>query len=1097
MRSQPSGDQREVLDLPAAASGTVIGASGTGKTSVLVERVGRMLEAGAVEPGEIVVLTPTRTSATRLRDELGVRVEVATPGPLARSVGSLAFQIVRGDAVRRGEAPPQLLTGADQDRIIAEILAGDESDEEQGRARWPSHLGPLVRRSAGFRSELRAFLSELTEMGVEPTELAGLGDETWAAVAEFVRDYRNVLVGMREAHRDSSELYGEAAAALGDDGHGPLGEVDRLRVVMIDDAQELTRGGIALVEALRARGVAVLAFGDPDIGSGAFRGVTPELFAQLAGVLGGVHVLGEDHRGHPAISRLARVVTQQIGAAGRVDHRRPPGQEVEESGAVGRLIAGSPHEEIDRIAWALRSWHLDEEVPWQNMAVIAHDTRQIMVLEAELAAREVPTRAAGVQKPLGEERAVRELVEIVRLGLQHASERDPEALVTALRSPYGGFDGVALRRLRARLRHRELADGGTRSAKQLLTEALNEPDLFDAIDTSEARAAKRFGAALRRLAELGDAGATIHELLWEAWSSARTLDGRTLSRAWQELATSSRPLAAETGRALDGLVALFAAAKRFVERSPGEGPTPFIHGILDSDVPEDSLNAPERPGTVTLLTPASALGREFDAVVVAGLQDGVWPNVRLRGGMLDAWRLADAVGASRAGGAESEPPSSLDRRKSALHDELRLFVRAIARARSRVLLTAVSDDDQSPSPLLDLVPEPPSQETGQPGGEAGLEHPLTLRGLVAGHRRALTSTTTGAAGRRHAAEQLAVLAREGVAGADPADWYGAAEPTTVEPLIDAHERPVRVSPSMMQTFEDCGLDWAIRMLGGDTSKSASTGIGTILHAALEASPGGDIDEMRRVVDERWGELEFEAGWLEKQSRDRVELSLQNLHRYASATTSDGGRVLQVEAPFEVVIPFDPDAVAADGAEHTVIGVPDGERRPDDVGPLALIRGVIDRVEAYPSGHGDHGGARGRAWEPIAPRDPAASEQVVIADLKTGTFEDRLGDSKVTDDAQLAAYQLAVEAGLIPDASPAALAGARLVVVSKATGKAAYRVAHQRAHGPEERAAFLQRVVDAARGMSAAGFTASVDAHCQGSHRPTLCRSHTVKAVSAS
>lgn len=152
MRSQPSGDQREVLDLPAAASGTVIGASGTGKTSVLVERVGRMLEAGAVEPGEIVVLTPTRTSATRLRDELGVRVEVATPGPLARSVGSLAFQIVRGDAVRRGEAPPQLLTGADQDRIIAEILAGDESDEEQGRARWPSHLGPLVRRSAGFRS---------------------------------------------------------------------------------------------------------------------------------------------------------------------------------------------------------------------------------------------------------------------------------------------------------------------------------------------------------------------------------------------------------------------------------------------------------------------------------------------------------------------------------------------------------------------------------------------------------------------------------------------------------------------------------------------------------------------------------------------------------------------------------------------------------------------------------------------------------------------------------------------------------------------------------------------------------------------------------
>src|SRR5690606_36509735 len=125
------------------------------------------------------------------------RVSVATPGPLARSIGSLAFQIVRAETVRRGEDPPQLLTGADQDRIIAEILEGDEQDERDGSSRWPAHLGPIVRRSAGFRSELRAFLSELTELGVTPRELEALGDETWTAVAGFVRDYRNVIAGMR------------------------------------------------------------------------------------------------------------------------------------------------------------------------------------------------------------------------------------------------------------------------------------------------------------------------------------------------------------------------------------------------------------------------------------------------------------------------------------------------------------------------------------------------------------------------------------------------------------------------------------------------------------------------------------------------------------------------------------------------------------------------------------------------------------------------------------------------------------------------------------------------------------------------------------
>ncbi len=1076
----PDLAQRAVVELPAEASGTVIGAPGTGKTAVLIERVARLLGSGALAPEALVVLTPTRPSATRLRDALGVRVAVATPGPLARSVGSLAFQIVRADTVRRGEEPPQLLTGADQDRIIAEILEGDELDERAGLSRWPAHLGPTVRRSAGFRSELRAFLSELTERGVQPGELESLGSDTWAAVAGFVRDYRNVLAGMRASHRDSAELYREAAEVLA--GGHRLGELDRLRAVLIDDAQELTRGGVDLVEALRARGVAVLAFGDPDIGSGAFRGVTPELFARLAGALGPVHVLDGDHRGHAAISRLARAVTQQIGAGGRVEHRRAPGPEIEAPGVVEARVAASPYEEADRIAWTLRSWHLDDGVPWDRMAVIAHDTRQITALETELAAREVPTRAAGVQRPLGSERAVRELVELVRLGLTVPEQREGDALLEALRSPFGGLDGVGVRRLRARLRHRELESGGTRPARELLREALNEPVHLTFIDTAEARAAHRLAETLRRLHEMGRAGATIHELLWEAWDRARTSDGRRLSGAWHEVAVSAQPLAAETGRALDGLVALFDAAKRYNERSPGEGPEPFIHDILDSDVPEDSLTAPERPGTVTLMTPAMALGTEFDAVVIAGVQDGVWPNVRLRGGLLDSWRLGDAVAAARSGTAAPEPAGVLDRRRAALHDELRLFVRAVSRARSRLLVTAVDDDASSPSPLLSLLPEGPDDAAAEP-----IEHPLTLRGLVARHRRTLTSAAPDAA-KQQAAAQLAVMAREGVPGADPAQWYGVRGPSTTAPLIDPDVRPVRVSPSRVETFEACGLDWAVRALGGDTAGAPSAGIGTILHAALEAAPDGDLDTMRGVLDARWGELEFEAGWIERKERRRAEEYVERLHHYLRHVRHEGGRPVAAEAPFRLAVTLDD--------EPRVVGIPEGAERAE-LGPHALLSGIIDRVEAYPVGAGEHAEARGRGWTPTRPADASAGETVVIADLKTGRYEDRTSDIKVAEDAQLAAYQLAVEAGLVPGADPGSLAGARLVVVSQKTAKSAYRVAHQPALGPEARAAFLRRVVDAARGMSAAGFTANVDVHCQGSHRPTLCRPHTVKAVSAS
>ncbi|MDN3309675.1 ATP-dependent DNA helicase [Microbacterium oryzae] len=1066
--------QRAVLTLPPSASGTVVGAPGTGKTAVLVGRVAALVESG-MAPDELVVLTPTRASATRLRDELGLRVPVASPGPLARSVGSFAFQVVRAEAVRRDAEPPRLLTGADQDRIVADILAGDEEDERVGASRWPTHLGAAVRATRGFRSELRAFVAEMTELGATGDDLRALGSDSWAAVADFLGDYRAVLDRMRAPHREVSELYAEAADALRDGARVP--GLERLRVVLVDDAQELTRGGVAVVEALRAQGTAVLAFGDPDIASGAFRGATPELFARLSAALGPLHVLDQPHRAVPALTRVTRSVTQAIGAAGVVAHRRPPGLDVPSDAVLETCIATSPYEEVDRIAWELREWHLIGGTPWGSMAVIAHDTRQITALEAELAAREVPTRAAGVQRPLGAEAVVRDIVETVRLGMQTVAERDDDKLLEALRSPFGGLDGVGLRRLRARLRHRELADGGSRPARALLREVLAEPLFLDMQDTPEARTAARFARTLEAVHAEAERGATIHELLWTVWDQARTGDGRRLERAWRDLAVGQGPLAAEAARALDGLVALFDAAKRAVERNPQEGPLPFIREILDSDVPEDTLSAPDRDDAVTLLTPANALGAEFDAVVVAGVQDGVWPNVRLRGGLLDTWRLSDAVAALRAGAPRPEPLGVLDRRRTALHDELRLFVRAISRARRRVLVTAVDDDDTGPSALFSFLPPPPEDDRDR------ADHPLTLRGLVARHRRTLTEPGEDDAAREAAAAQLRVLAESGVPGADPLEWYGVLPPSTDAPLRDLETAPARVSPSRVEAFEECGLGWVISALGGDTVAPPSAGIGTILHAAMEQAPDGDLAVLRAVMAERWPELDFETPWIAAKERRRADLYVDRLHAYLRAVRADGGETIAAEAPFRFAVDTTP---ADEPAVHTG----------DDIGRphRAVVSGVIDRVETYPTGAGEHADARARGW--LAMDGDGPERRVVVVDLKSGKSE-KPSDGAVVEHAQLAAYQVAVQEGLVDGADRGALGGARLVIVSQTLARSPYRVAHQHALGPETRAAFLRRVADAARGMSAASFTAQVETHCADvQQRVHPCRIHTIEAVSA-
>lgn len=1082
----PDEHQRAVSALPVGASGVVVGAPGTGKTATLVARAARLLGEGVLTPDEILVLTPTRQTATALRDRLGAGLDLATPGPLARSIASFAFQLVRASAVSRNEPLPQLLTAGDQDRIIAELLAGDEEDAADGRDRWPASIGPALRGSRQFRSELRALSAECSERSVSADELAAMADAydrpAWEAAASFLREYRSALDAMRTAHRDPSELVREAAsvvasAAPGDDGARTLGPAVRLRAVLVDDAQELTPGGLSLLRALRRRGVAVLAFGDPDIGSGAFRGASAELFAELCSELGAVHVLDVPHRAAPALTRLTRVVTEAVGAAGRVDHRRPPGPAIQDDAALTTIVAPSPFEEIDRIARILREWHVLEDVPWGRLAVVAHDTRVVADLEVELAAREVPTRASSLPRPLGGESVVRELAEFVELGIAPPAERSYEALTRALLSPFGGLDAVSLRRLRARLRHAELADGGARVARELLCEAMEHPAGLSDARAPEARAAERVAATLARVHSEAARGANVHELLWIVWDAAHDISGRRVSRAWSELADAPGVFSAEANRSLDALVALFDAAKRFVERAPLERPGVFLRRILDSAVPEDNLTAPERGEAVAVLTPASALGTEFEGVVIAGMQDGVWPNLRLRGGTLGAWRLADDLAAWRAGLPAPDAPAVLDRRRAALHDELRLFVRAASRARSRLAVTAVDDDDLGPSPLLSFLPEP-LEPLGPEAAEA--EHPLTLRGLVAQHRRTLT-TSELTAERRHAAGQLAMLAREGVAGASPREWFGLAEPSSIGPLRDPDRAPVHVSPSKIRTFEECALDWAVRALGGETS-SWSAGVGTILHAAMEEVPSGDLGDLLRIVDDRWGELEFEADWLSRKERVWADLLTTRLHRYLTRFHAEGGTTIGAEARFRLEIGMDaaPEAVPP-------VRIPDPEAaRPD--GRFAVLSGSIDRIELYPPGGGEQ--------VPANPARPEAS-RVVIVDLKTGRSEEKVSDEKVVGDPQLAAYQLAFLEGLVPGAEGADIAGARLVVLSKVLQKMPdYRLARQAPMGEEARAEFLQRIVRAAHGMAAERFVAHVDAHCSRT-RFGVCALHTVKAVSAS
>ncbi|MDQ1076595.1 superfamily I DNA/RNA helicase/RecB family exonuclease [Microbacterium testaceum] len=1027
-------DQREVVEGDAGRSGVVVGAPGSGKTSTLVARVRHLVESG-VDPDHILVLTPTRPAATALRDPLALAVGRATSGALARSLASFAFQLVRGAEVRRGDEPPQLLTGGDEDQIVKDLLDGDAADEAEGFSRWPDWLGPAIRATRGFRGDLRAFLAECTNLGLSPDDLSALAThhhvEVWESLASFTREYRHVRRRMRGAHRDAADLAREAVGILSEAvrDREMLGRFAALRCILVDDAQELTSGGVDLLRVCRALGIGVVAFGDPDVGSGAFRGATPENFARLTRELGDLATLGTVHRGTPEQVDLVRTAAARIGAAGIVAHRRAP-EGAAPTGSVRTFLLRSPAEEADAIARLLRERHVLDGVPWAACAVIAHDSRQVAALEAELAAREVPARSSGPGVALGAQRPVRDLVALVELGAADPLDWSPESIGDALLGTFGGFDPIELRRLRTELRHRELQEGGTRSAGEVLASGLRHPLEFASIDSREARRAARLAETLAVLRRQSAEHATAHELLWTAWERSG------LARSWRETARGQGPLAEQADRDLDAVVALFQAAKRFTEREPDGEAAVFLRAILDSDVAEDRIEQPAVIDAVRVLTPAAAAGTAFDTVIVAGVQDGIWPNTRLRGGLLETWRLADAVQFPDLPAA-----GMLDRRRSAMHDELRLFVRAISRAGTQLIVTAVDDDDTGPSVLFEMLPTP------EPAS-AIPEHPLSLRGLVARHRRALTVPRVPAAERRHAAGQLALLAAADVAGAAPEQWYGVAAPTSTAPLRDLTREDVRVSPSRLHTLEECELNWVIADLGGDRS-GTTAGIGTIIHAALETAASTSEDDLWAVVEERWGELVFDAAWRERAERTRARDLVRRLATYLRRFDDAGGRLIGAERHFEVPIPID------DAGVHG-----------------AVVSGDIDRVEV------------------------SASGQVVIVDLKTGKNEPQT-DAKVADNPQLAAYQLAFASGAIENTGGLTPGGAKLLVLRPSAVTKDYAEPLQPPFDDQARTAFVERVQRAVGVMRGGTFAAPYEVHCRDEFSYGLCRIHTVSAVSAS
>ncbi|MDH7898212.1 PD-(D/E)XK nuclease family protein [Bifidobacterium catenulatum] len=497
-----------MMDLEDLAHVTLVaGAPRSGKTEFALD----MLIAAMKRYGDAnaVMTVSGRQIADMLGDRAIRELSAVSQARPVTTLSAVAFRLLAAARSAQGKPLPKLLNGAEQDVIIRKVLASHVEHRQHGdecatcdllRVYFAvSEWSGLVADDStdAFANQLRDMLARMNEIGAKPelenmlVARAASRNGELDARRERLRTQWRLAFALREEYNaairaaysgeyrlDASQLMIDATEAVSD-----IRDADIPNMLIVDDFQDATLAGFALLEALHNRGTRLLLVGNPDEAVQTFRGSYPEyLFNEAQSRMGArlerienlyaacendgaqtirnasnrqsVH---DDYR-----TLVATRVSLSIASTEPTDVPLPerpgkmrniPGAMPIEAlpsgntdacvtsadGSVETALYRSSSEELDDVVWKIKTEHLQRSREWNDMAVIAHDNATVCAFGERLRADGVPVRYSSVTRPLKDEPFVQGLFALVELAeLKRrtiaASGMDPQAAGSYIRS---------------------------------------------------------------------------------------------------------------------------------------------------------------------------------------------------------------------------------------------------------------------------------------------------------------------------------------------------------------------------------------------------------------------------------------------------------------------------------------------------------------------------------------------------------------------------------------------------------------------------------------------------------------------------------------
>ena len=579
----------------------VLAGAGSGKTRVLVHRIAWLIRAEGLSPYSVMAVTFTNKAAREMRGRIETMLQRPSHGLWIGTFHGLAHRLLQTHWQEAGLPQNfQILDSDDQLRLIKRVCRELGLDE----AKWPP-------------KQAQWFINGQKDEGLRAAHIEPpLGDiytqtllRVYAAYEEACQ--RGGLVDFAELLLRAHELWLKSPETLAH-------YQERFNILLVDEFQDTNTIQYAWLRVLAGDAIPVVAVGDDDQSIYGWRGAKIENIQRFTQDFRDTQVvrLEQNYRSTKTILDAANgVISHNSGRLGK--NLWTAG----EDGEPIKLYAGfNEQDEARFIVEQIQGWTDDGNLR-RSSAVLYRSNAQSRVIEEALIRVGMPYRIYGGQR-FYERLEIRNALAYLRL---ITGRGDDPALERVINTPTRGIGSKTIDDVRALARERAVS----------MWQAI-EMVLADGLLTPRARTS------------LGGFKALVDEL-----------DSETLELPLEEcvehvihrsgLLEFHRAEKGERGQArVENLEELVSAAKTFRPEDDTQSP---LQQFLDSAALDagDSQADPYED-SVQMMTLHSAKGLEFPLVILAGLEENLFPHrmsIEEPGRLEEERRLA-YVGITRA-----------------------------------------------------------------------------------------------------------------------------------------------------------------------------------------------------------------------------------------------------------------------------------------------------------------------------------------------------------------------------------------------------------------------------------------------------------------